>query len=72
VTTERIGRQPSRELARIPDAVRAILACPQCHGSLQDAFSEDGSALVCVGCMLRYPVREGLPVLLVEQADRNT
>lgn len=41
-----------------------ILACPACHGSLDDA----GDLLVCKGCGLRYPVRNDIPVLLVDEA----
>lgn len=41
-----------------------ILACPCCHGPLQ---ASDVS-LVCAACRLEFPVREGIPVLLVDQA----
>lgn len=43
-----------------------ILACPACHGGL----SEDGDVLTCKECGLRYPVRNGIPVLLVDEAQR--
>jgi uncharacterized protein len=47
-----------------------ILACPECHAPLRadDANSE----LVCTGetCGLAYPVRDDIPVLLVEEARR--
>ena len=56
----------------IPATLREILACPKCHGSLQDETTERGSALVCSACALRFPIREGLPVLLIEQAARTT
>jgi uncharacterized protein YbaR (Trm112 family) len=42
----------------------AILACPSCHGSL--AVTED--ELGCTECGLHYPVRNGIPVLLVDEA----
>jgi uncharacterized protein YbaR (Trm112 family) len=42
-----------------------ILACPKCKGPLQDA----GDALVCQSCRLKYPIREGIPILLVEEAE---
>ena len=47
--------------------VREILRCPACGGTL----IERGSALlVCTatGCGLGYPVRHGIPVLLVDEA----
>lgn len=45
-----------------------ILACPKCKGVL--LISED--SLVCEACRLRYPIRHGLPVLLVEEAETLT
>ncbi|MDD3294071.1 MAG: Trm112 family protein [Geobacteraceae bacterium] len=43
-----------------------ILACPICKGPLRT----DESSLVCETCRLRYPVRDGIPVLLAEEAER--
>ncbi|MGW1158534.1 Trm112 family protein [Streptomyces sp. NPDC002513] len=43
-----------------------ILACPACHAPLK----EEDSELVCTGCGLAYPVRDGIPVLLVDEARR--
>ena len=48
-----------------------ILACPQCHSPLR--ADEDASELVCTNpeeCGLAYPVRDDIPVLLVEEARR--
>jgi len=47
-----------------------ILACPQCHSPLR--ADEDASELVCTNqeCGLAYPVRDEIPVLLVEEARR--
>ncbi len=42
-----------------------ILACPACKGPLR----EEPGALACDACRLRYPVREGIPVMLVEEAE---
>ncbi|MFG2197052.1 Trm112 family protein [Streptomyces sp. NPDC048639] len=54
-----------------------ILACPACHAPLREApgASEEESGtdeLVCTGadCGLAYPVRDGIPVLLVDEARR--
>lgn len=44
----------------------AIIVCPDCHGSL----AETGGELVCTQCGLAYPVRDGIPVLLVDEARR--
>ncbi|MEU3554523.1 Trm112 family protein [Streptomyces fragilis] len=45
-----------------------ILACPACHAPLQERDEE----LVCTAddCALAYPVRDGIPVLLVDEARR--
>jgi len=43
-----------------------IIVCPKCRAGLRadDAASE----LVCTGCGLAYPVRDNIPVLLVDEA----
>lgn len=52
-----------------PDLLE-ILACPNCHGSL--AVDHDREELVCSApdCRLAYPVRDGIPVLLIDDARR--
>lgn len=47
-----------------PDLL-AILVCPACRASL--TLGED--TLACTGCGLVYPVREGIPILLVDEAS---
>jgi len=53
---------------RIDDELLAILACPSCRAPLvvEDAQQE----LVCTGCGFAYPVRDDIPVLLVDEARR--
>ncbi|HWJ65963.1 MAG TPA: Trm112 family protein [Nocardioides sp.] len=50
----------------------AIIVCPACHGDLALTPSAGGAGgdveLVCGGCGLAYPVRDGIPVLLVDEA----
>ncbi len=47
-----------------------ILACPNCHGAL--AVDHDRDELVCLApdCGLAYPVRDQIPVLLIDEARR--
>lgn len=45
-----------------------ILACPKCHGPLTILERDECEGLDCPSCAVVYPVREGIPVLLVEEA----
>ena len=44
----------------------AILVCPKCKGELE--YREAESALVCHACRLRYPVRDDIPIMLIDEA----
>jgi len=44
-----------------------ILACPKCKGEVE--LQEDGSKIVCCACRLAYPVRDGIPVMLIDEAE---
>ena len=43
-----------------------ILACPKCKGTLTLKSGEDG--LQCAACDLVYPVKDDIPIMLVDQA----
>ena len=43
-----------------------ILCCPACHGELL----ERAEGLHCQSCKLCYPIEDGIPVMLVDQARR--
>lgn len=45
-----------------------ILVCPDCRATL--SVDDAASELVCDGCGLAYPVRDDIPVMLVEEARR--
>jgi uncharacterized protein len=48
-----------------------IIVCPQCHGDLSPVETPEGGELVCQGsCGNAYPVRDGIPVLLVDEARK--
>lgn len=51
---------------RPPEQLLAILVCPKCKGDLE--YLEADSVLVCHKCRLRYPVRDGIPVMLIDEA----
>ena len=48
----------------------AIIVCPACRSDLTVTPSGDATELVCSGCGLAYPVRDGIPVLLVDEARK--
>ena len=45
-----------------------ILACPKCKAAVR----LEGDKIICTNpqCALRYPVRDGIPVMLIDQADK--
>ena len=45
-----------------------ILACPVCKGPLQ--WQRDPEEFVCRADRLAYPVQDGIPVMLPDQARR--
>lgn len=47
-----------------------IIACPVCNGKLY--YSQDKQELICKVDNLAYPVREGIPVLLENEARSLT
>lgn len=59
--------------ASIDATLRRIVVCPNCRGDLADGPAEAGAGdeLVCVDCGYAYPVRDGIPVLLVDEARRS-
>jgi uncharacterized protein YbaR (Trm112 family) len=49
------------------DELLEILACPVCKTPVHlDAAAE---RIVCDSCGRRYPIRDGIPVMLVEEAE---
>ena len=50
----------------VPEDLLALIVCPGCRTSLE----ERGGALVCRGCGLHYPVDDGVPIMLPEEAYR--
>lgn len=42
-----------------------ILACPDCKGEVV----ESDNKIICKKCGKKYPIRDGIPVMLVEEAE---
>lgn len=43
-----------------------MMACPECHGKLE--YLKATKELSCETCKLAFPVRDGIPVMLIEEA----
>ena len=52
-------------MAISPDLLE-ILACPACKAKVE--LREDGSGLKCVSCKRVYPIRDDIPVMLIDEA----
>jgi len=50
----------------IDQALLDILACPKCKESVQ--YDDDKTSLVCQKCQLAYPIRDDIPVMLIDEA----
>jgi len=45
-----------------------ILACPKCKGDIRLNDSQDG--LICDNCKLLYPIKDDIPIMLVDEAKK--
>jgi uncharacterized protein YbaR (Trm112 family) len=50
----------------ISPSLLAILACPLCKGDIKVTADEKG--LKCVACHRVYPIRDDIPVMIVDEA----
>ena len=48
----------------------AILVCPNDRGAID--YREAEEVIVCTVCGYRYPVRDGIPVMLIDEAEKPT
>ncbi|MBM9459318.1 Trm112 family protein [Nocardioides sp. zg-536] len=58
---------------QLSEELLAIIVCPACKGDLSVTGSDADAEpveLACSGCGLVYPVRDGIPVLLVDEARK--
>ena len=52
----------------ISDELLEILACPACKGNIE--YNQENQKLICIGqCKRRYPIRDGIPVMLINEAE---
>ena len=45
-----------------------MMVCPNCRGEID--YLESESIIECRKCHYRYPVRDGIPVMLIDEADK--
>lgn len=57
----------SEQPFQFDQGVMGMLACPACHRDLR----VESERLVCGGCGRRYPVVNGIPVLIAERAEKE-
>lgn len=46
-----------------------ILVCPRCKGELEYRSDDPDEVLLCHACRLRYAVEDGIPIMLVDEAE---
>jgi len=52
----------------------AILRCPNCvrEGPEAGLLDHVGNWLICADCQRKYPIRDDIPVMLIEEGDKWT
>ncbi len=55
-------------MATVDSKLLEILACPAC----KTRVVLEGERIVCTNlqCRLRFPIRDGIPVMLIEEAEK--
>jgi hypothetical protein len=62
------NQQSRRGALMIKKELLEILACPQCKGDVKLNDRENG--LICEKCRLLYEIRDGIPIMLIEEAKK--
>ena len=56
-------------MSALDERLLEILRCPNCRGEV--SYRETEEVIECRGdCGYRYPVRDGIPVMLVDEAEK--
>jgi uncharacterized protein len=55
-------------MVKLDPVLLDILVCPDCKGTLTVDY--DSEELICNSCGLIYPVRDDIPIMLVDEARR--
>jgi uncharacterized protein len=60
------NRDVKGRIMAISQELLEILACPACKAKVE--LKPDGSGLKCVECKRVYPIRDDIPVMLIDEA----
>ena len=47
-----------------------LLVCPKCKGGLERQLDGENGWLICRKCGLKFPVKDGIPDMLLEDAGK--
>jgi len=45
-----------------------MVVCPECNGKL--SYEKASQQLICENCEIAFPVKDGIPVMLIEEATK--
>ena len=45
-----------------------ILVCPKCKGELE--YDKKNNRLICHHCGLAYPIKNDIPIMLIDKAEK--
>lgn len=57
----------------ISKELMAILVCPQCKGELRlspQGTGQEEEGLICDRCKLLYEIKDGIPIMLIDEAKK--
>ena len=57
--------ESEQQVEEISPELLEILVCPKSHGALE----QRGNWLYCEKSQLRYPIRDGIPIMLIDEAE---
>jgi uncharacterized protein YbaR (Trm112 family) len=52
---------------KLDETLLEVLVCPKCGGDLE--YRPEESVLLCHTCRLRYNIEDGIPVMLIDEAE---
>ncbi|HUE75823.1 MAG TPA: Trm112 family protein [Chloroflexota bacterium] len=55
----------------VSEELLEILVCPACRSKVSLDGERDSGWLNCEACGRRYPIRDGVPIMLIEEGDKH-